>query len=66
MNLLVKYLSCGKYRIISTLIKRNYYNCLKVETEKVILRFVDVMIYAPDCTLDQFTQDYTEKKGVEE
>jgi type III secretory pathway component EscR len=23
------------------------------------------MIYAPGCTLDQFTQDYTEKKVVE-
>jgi predicted nucleic acid-binding protein len=31
----------------------------------VILRFVDAMVYSPDCTFDQFMQDYTEKKVVE-
>jgi hypothetical protein len=28
----------------------------------VTLRFVDPMIYAPGYILDQFTQDYTDKK----
>jgi predicted nucleic acid-binding protein len=32
---------------------------------QMTLRFVDAMIYTPSCTLDQFTQDYTEKKRVE-
>jgi hypothetical protein len=32
MNLLVKYLSVGKYHIISTLEKSDYYKWLKVET----------------------------------
>jgi hypothetical protein len=73
MNLLVKYLSGKNYKIISTLEKSSYYKCLKAETQvmvgkkeiQVTLRFVDAMIYAPGCTLDQFTQDYTEKKVVE-
>jgi hypothetical protein len=30
--------------------------------KKVTLSFVDAMIYAPGCTLDQFTQDYSDKK----
>jgi hypothetical protein len=36
----------------------------KKETQ-VTLRFIDAIIYAPGWTLDQFTQDYTEKKVVE-
>jgi hypothetical protein len=30
--------------------------------KKDILWFVDAMINAPGCRLDQFTQDYTDKK----
>jgi hypothetical protein len=30
--------------------------------QKINLRFVDAMIYAPVCTIDQFTHDYTDKK----
>jgi hypothetical protein len=82
MNLLVKYLCTGEYKIVSTLGKSSYYKCLKVKTSvlgkekvnsegeitqnkhEITLRFVDAMIYAPGCILDQFTQDYTEKKDV--
>jgi hypothetical protein len=72
MNLLVEYLYIGDYKIESTLGKSSYYKCLKVKTnvmdgkreKKVTLRFVDAMIYAPGCTLDQFTQDYTDKKDI--
>jgi hypothetical protein len=38
---------------------------LETKETQLILRFVDAMIYAPGYTLDQFTQDYTEKKVVE-
>jgi hypothetical protein len=73
MNLLVKYLSVKNYKIISTLGKSNYYKSLKAETQVMVgkkeiqmtLRIVDAMIYASGCTLDQFTQDYTEKKVIE-
>jgi hypothetical protein len=33
---------------------------------QVTLRFVDALNDASGCTLDQFTQDYTEIKVVEE
>jgi hypothetical protein len=34
------------------------YICLKEkETEKIILRFVEAMVYAPRYTLDQFSPD---------
>jgi hypothetical protein len=68
MNLLVKYLCIEDYKIESTLGKNTYYKCLKVKSivddKEITLRFVDIMIYAPECTFDQFTQDYTEKKVV--
>jgi hypothetical protein len=73
-NLFLKYLSGKNYRIISTLGKSSYYKCLKAQTHMmngkkeidIILRFVDAMIYAPGCTLDQFAQDYIEKKLLKE
>jgi hypothetical protein len=80
MNLLLKYLQGKNDRIISTLGKSCYNKCLKVETnaynmdkvddngehfhDKITYKFVDIMIYAPGCTLAQFTQDETDKKEI--
>jgi hypothetical protein len=72
MNLHGKSLCIDDYKIKPTLGRGNYYKCLKIsisvyknkKLKKVTLRFVNTMIYASGYTLDQFTQDYTDKKEI--
>jgi hypothetical protein len=44
------------------IVSKIYFKEEEYEPRKIILRFVDAMIYAPGYTLDQFTQDYSDKK----
>jgi hypothetical protein len=69
MHFFVKYVCIGDYKIEFALVKSSYYICLKEsifvyknkKPREVILRFVDAIIYTPRCTIDHFTQNYTNK-----